>query len=437
MKLAVDGGPACLLDIGLPFAANSSDLVRRGEELLRGDLFRRGSAGDQSQRMVLKLERRWSNGTGQAHVIACHSGAVAAHLGLAGFELGPGDEVICPAGAFFSSIEAISGAVPVHVDVDPRTLHIDPSAVEAAITHRTGAIVALDMYGTPADYDALESVAERHGLPILEDASQARGARYNQRPAGSLGNAGFSSLPGLAGLPGATSALGQAGVLCTDDDGVAASARRALLVDDQLNLGATTAIAPGGGALGWTYRLSERDAADADAGLSRLDEETAARTANGNHLLSQLREVAGIGLPEAVAGATHVYCSFLVLVQPDELGLPETCAPALRDTLRECLMAEGLPVERWQPEPIGGPLRSCGPRGHRPAPPPVGIPDHPVADAVRASALLFGRDNVPFGAGGGSRAADLIAVCFTKVLVENRDRLCQLVGERMVTTATI
>jgi dTDP-4-amino-4,6-dideoxygalactose transaminase len=108
-----------------------------------------------SQRAVSSIERQWSDATGQAHVIVCSSGPVAAQLGLAGLQLGPGDEVICPAGTFFTSAGATGGATTAHVDVDPVTLHIDPDAVAAAINHRTAAIIALDLYGTAADFVAL------------------------------------------------------------------------------------------------------------------------------------------------------------------------------------------------------------------------------------------------------------------------------------------
>jgi dTDP-4-amino-4,6-dideoxygalactose transaminase len=189
--------------------------------------------------------------------------------------------------------------------------------------------------------------------------------------------------------------------------------------------------------LGWTYRLSELDASTAEAGLDRLDEETAARMANGNHLRCQLRDLAGIELPEAVPGATNVYSSFPVLVQPDELGLPEAAAAALRDTLQACMLAEGLPLDRWQPEPIGGPVVPGRPPAQRQLPPPVGIADHPVADAVRASTLLLGRDRSLLGTPSTARTMEKIAECFNKVLVENRDRLRQLACERMSTPAAV
>jgi dTDP-4-amino-4,6-dideoxygalactose transaminase len=372
-----------------------------------------------SQRAVSSIERQWSDATGQAHVIVCSSGPVAAQLGLAGLQLGPGDEVICPAGTFFTSAGATGGATTAHVDVDPMTLHIDPDAVAAAINHRTAAIIALDLYGTAADFDALESVAGRHGLPLLEDASQAQGARLGQRPAGSLGTASFASLPG-AGPPG------EGGVLATGDSDLAAAVRRTMLVDDQLCVDQPL---PASGAVGWTYRLSDPEATAASAELGRLDEETAARTANGNHLRCQLRDLAGIELPEAVPGATHVYSSFPFLVQPGELGLPDSAVVALRETILAALSAEGLPVDRWRPEPIGG--------GEVRRPPVVDTADHPVADAVRVPTLLLGRGGSFFGSEHTARTMDEVAACFHKVVVENRDQLRRLTEERVATSPPI
>jgi dTDP-4-amino-4,6-dideoxygalactose transaminase len=137
--------------------------------------------------------------------------------------IGAGDEVILPPNTFFATAEAVvsAGATPVLVDVDPATALIDPSAVEAAITPNTAAIIAVHLYGQPADMTALRAIADRHSLFLFEDAAQAIGASWQGQPAGSLGDAaGFSFYPGKN-----LGALGEAGAVTTNDEVLAAKVR--------------------------------------------------------------------------------------------------------------------------------------------------------------------------------------------------------------------
>ena len=150
-----------------------------------------------------------------AHGIGVNTGTSALHLALLAAGIGAGDEVITVPFTFVATVSAIAytGAVPVFVDIDPRSFTIDPAAIEAAVTARTRAILPVHLYGQPADMDPILEIARRRGLVVIEDACQAHGALYKGRRAGSLGDIGcFSFYPGKN-----LGACGEAGMVVTDD----------------------------------------------------------------------------------------------------------------------------------------------------------------------------------------------------------------------------
>jgi dTDP-4-amino-4,6-dideoxygalactose transaminase len=147
---------------------------------------------------VAEFEREFAADCGTSESIALNSGTSALHLALLAAGVGPGDEVITVSFTFVASVAAIlyTGARPVLVDIDPQTFTMDPSQLEAAISRRTKAILPVHLYGQSADMDSILAVARRHGLVVIEDAAQAHGAKYRDRPVGSLGDiACFSFYP--------------------------------------------------------------------------------------------------------------------------------------------------------------------------------------------------------------------------------------------------
>jgi dTDP-4-amino-4,6-dideoxygalactose transaminase len=168
---------------------------------------------------VAAFEKEFAAYCGTRHAIGVGSGLDALRLILLGYGLGAGDEVIVPSNTFIATWLAVSqtGAVPVPVEPDPETHNITSGAVERAVTERTKAIMPVHLYGQPADMDAIVALGRRHGIRVIEDAAQAQGARHRGRRAGSLGDAaGFSFYPGKN-----LGALGDAGAITTDDDGLA------------------------------------------------------------------------------------------------------------------------------------------------------------------------------------------------------------------------
>jgi len=168
---------------------------------------------------VCKFEQDFAAYVGTRHCVALNTGTAAIHLALAALGIGAGDEVITVPHTFIATAEAITavGARPVFVDVDPISFTMDPGLLEAAITEKTAAIVPVDLYGQVADMDPILEIANRHSIPVIEDACQAHGAEYKGQKAGTFGVAGcFSFYPGKN-----LGACGEGGAVTTNDDELA------------------------------------------------------------------------------------------------------------------------------------------------------------------------------------------------------------------------
>lgn len=174
--------------------------------------------------LVEEFERAWAGYCGAAHAVGVASGTDALAIALRAVGVEVGDEVITAANTCVPTVAAIelAGAVPVLVDADPATYTLDAAQLDEAIGGRTRAIVPVHLYGRCADVDPILRIARAHGLKVVEDAAQAHGAEYGGRRAGSLGDAAAFSFYPTKNL----GALGDAGALVTNDDEVAARARR-------------------------------------------------------------------------------------------------------------------------------------------------------------------------------------------------------------------
>lgn len=172
---------------------------------------------------VEKFEKAFAAYCGVAHCVAVTNGTAAIQLALQGLGVGLGDEVITVAHTFIATAEAINatGARPVFVDIDPVSYTMDPAMLEMAITPRTKAIIPVHLYGQPADMDAINAIASRHNLLVIEDSCQAHGAKYKGRRAGSLGNAACFSFYPSKNL----GACGEGGAVTTNDPELAKKLR--------------------------------------------------------------------------------------------------------------------------------------------------------------------------------------------------------------------
>ena len=247
------------------------------------------------------FEQEFAAYCGTKHCVGVGNCLDALHLILRAYEIGEGHEVIVPSNTYIATWLAVSyaGARVVPVEPDRRTYNIDPQMVEAAITPRTKAIIAVHLYGQPADMDPIRGVAQRHGLKVIEDAAQAHGARYRGRRAGSLGDAaGWSFYPGKN-----LGAYGDAGAITTDDDRLAESVR------ELRNYGSRVKYY--NSHKGFNSRLDEMQAALLRVKLKRLDEWNARRLKIAASYL-ELLEGAGLVLPFVAEGAEPVWHQFVI-----------------------------------------------------------------------------------------------------------------------------
>lgn len=238
---------------------------------------------------------------GVRHCIGVGNGLDALHLILKGYGLGPGDEVIVPSNTYIATWLAVShcGATPVPVEPVESTYNIDPRRIEAAVTSRTRAIIAVHLYGQPADMDPILSIAGRHDLKIIEDAAQAHGARYKGRRTGGLGHAaGFSFYPGKN-----LGALGDGGAITTNDDDLA---RHLCLLR---NYGSEVRYRHD--MQGFNSRLDELQAAMLRIKLQHLDDWNSRRREIASAYLRGLAG-SGLGLPEEAEWAESVWHLFAV-----------------------------------------------------------------------------------------------------------------------------
>ncbi len=168
---------------------------------------------------VASFETEFAAFCNAKHCIGVANGLDALHLTLCAYGIGRGDEVIVPSNTYIATWLAIShcGATPIGVEPNVDTYNIDPTKIEAAVTPKTKAIIPVHLYGQPADMDSINTIANNHGLKVIEDAAQAHGAQYKKRTTGSLGDAaGFSFYPGKN-----LGAFGDGGAITTDDDALA------------------------------------------------------------------------------------------------------------------------------------------------------------------------------------------------------------------------
>src|SRR6202142_563616 len=201
-----------LLDLQSEYAELRDEILPSLDRVCRNSSFVQGEE-------VEAFEREFADFCGVKHCVALSSGTAALHLGLLALGVQSGDDVITSTNTFLATAEAITycGARPVFVDIDSATANLDHAQIERAITPRTRAIIPVHLYGRPADMSAIQSIAERHKLLVLEDAAQAHGARYRGRRVGGLTKAGAFSFYPTKNL----GAYGEGGALTTDDDQLA------------------------------------------------------------------------------------------------------------------------------------------------------------------------------------------------------------------------
>lgn len=352
-QLAIHGGPKAITDeirSWPPITQADRDAVM--SVLDSGHLHTRWAP------RASELEKRFAEYCDAEHCIVTNGGTQSLHMALLAVGVKPGDEVILPAFTYWSSAAAViqADAVPVFVDTDPVSFCIDPALIEAAVTERTAAIMPVHIHGMPADLDAVMATASKHGLPVVDDAAQAAGARYRGRPIGGLTDVTAFSLNRLKNLTG-----GEGGLVTTNSDvinGCAAATG---------GLGSVTVQTDDGERVffghGYNYRPTELMAALTLSQLERLDEHNARRREMASYLTERLESTPGIAGPTTPAYADPVHFMYVVEFRPQELGLDLPVAD-FKARMWQALEAEGLPILQWQREIVPAMEFFQDPRGY-------------------------------------------------------------------------
>lgn len=300
-----------LLDLNAQYAAIQDEIDEALTQVVHSSAFVGGDFVDM-------FEKEFASYCGVAHGVGSSSGTSALQVALKALGVGPGDEVITTPNTFIATVESIAhtGAKAVFVDVTDDTLNLDPERLEAAITPRTKAVVPIHLYGHIADMDPICEIAERNGIPVVEDAAQAHGADYHDKRAGRFGVAAtFSFYPGKI-----LGAFGDAGLILTRDEALADKMRR--LTDH----GRTDHYSHD--LLGYNFRMDGMQAAVLSVKLKHLETWLEKRREQAR-AYAQLLSTSSIRTPTERSGCRHVHTYYVI-------------RSTKRDEIRETLAEEGI-----------------------------------------------------------------------------------------------
>ena len=330
MILPAPPSPILLLDLVGEHAALQPALDEAVQEVLDSAAFIQGPA-------VGQFATELGDYLGGAHIIPCANGTDALTLALLSLNLPAGAEIILPAFTYVATLEAAAllGLRPVLVDIRPDTFNIDPAAVEAALTPRTGAIVAVHLFGQCADLAALRVISIRHGVALIEDNAQAIGATFQFENgetayAGAVGEVGTTSFFPSKNLGG----LGDGGALLTRDPA------RAILLRQLANHGQSQKYHHQH--IGLNSRLDTLQAALLRVKLRQLPANTTARQAVAARYDTALAAVADITIPARESRSSHVFHQYTIQLEQ----------PSRRDTLQHFLKSCGVPTMIYYPLPV-------------------------------------------------------------------------------------
>ncbi|QXH48296.1 DegT/DnrJ/EryC1/StrS family aminotransferase [Pseudomonas xanthosomatis] len=318
---------------------------------------------------VAELEQRLVAFTGARHCISVANGTDALQIALMALGVGPGDEVITPGFTYIATAETVAllGAKPVYVDVDPRTYNLDPLLLEAAITPRTKAVIPVSLYGQCADFDAINAIAARHGITVIEDAAQSFGARYKGKRSCNLSTIACTSFFPSKPL----GCYGDGGAIFTSDDELATIMRQIARHGQDRRYHHVR--------VGVNSRLDTLQAAILLPKLAVFDRELAQRQQVAAAYAEALQAV-GMASPFVEAHNSSAWAQYTV--QVDE-----------RDKVQETLKTLGVPTAVHYPIPLNRQPAvrddtACLPIGDLIASRVMSLPMHPYMTAENISLVV-------------------------------------------------
>jgi UDP-2-acetamido-2-deoxy-ribo-hexuluronate aminotransferase len=321
---------------------------------------------------VGQLEERLAAYTGSAHCLTCANGTDALQIALMALGVGPGDEVVTPAFSYIATAEAalLLGAKVVYVDIDAATFNLDAALLEQAIGPRTRAIIPVSLYGQPADYDAINAIAARHGVPVIEDAAQSFGASQAGRKSCNLTTIGSTSFFPSKPL----GCYGDGGALFTDDAELATAMRRIARHGQDRRYHHVR--------LGMNSRLDTLQAAILLAKLDILDDEIAARQRVADRYTRRLADAGIDSAPQVAQHNVSAWAQYTIRV-------------ANRDAVAARLKEHGIPTAVHYPLPLNRQPASADPAAHVPesdraADEVLSLPMHPYLEDAEIEFVVHG-----------------------------------------------
>ncbi len=299
--------------ISLPRDDNSTGRDLGEEEIaLLAQAIKSGCLTSTKGTMVRGLEEGFAARYGAAHCVAAASGTAALHAAVAAVDPEPGQEIITTPITDMGAISPIlyQGAIPIFADVDPDTYNVTAETIAPRVTSRTRAIMVTHLFGNPCDMDPILELARRHGLPVIEDCSQAYFAEYRGRRVGTMGALGCFSLQ-----QGKHMTCGEGGLVVTEDPALGRHVR--LFVNKAWGYGDPN---PDHYFLAPNYRMTELQGAVALAQLDKVEGVVARRRRVAAELARRLRHLPGLAMPVVTRDGVHSYWKFPVQVDETVLG---------------------------------------------------------------------------------------------------------------------
>lgn len=319
---------------------------------------------------VAELEERLAAYTGARYCITVANGTDALQIALMAFGVGPGDEVITPGFTYIATAETVAllGAKPVYVDIDARTYNLNPSLLEASISPRTKAIVPVSLYGQCADFDAINAIAARHGIPVIEDGAQSFGATYKGRKSCNLSTIGCASFFPSKPL----GCYGDGGAIFTSDEELAKVIRQIARHGQDRRYHHVR--------VGVNSRLDTLQAAILLPKLAVLNDEVALRQEVAGRYMDLLSGTASITLPLVEPRNESVWAQFTVRVKD-------------RETVQKRLTEAGIPTAVHYPIPLNKQPAVADegvqlPVGDEVAKEVLSLPMHPYMDGTSQVAVV-------------------------------------------------